>query len=264
MYHSRILFCIFVLMAFFKSSVGYASNSSLIDFEQTPLGMTPVDDTPLNDFYPSLDGVEISFGFDQTGDGAIDAPAYFERIGRNGDDAYSGTPAGDNDTAEAGFATLLGNYFLRPPGHFSEVVPPTAMIIDLNPPLVYRVTRVKGEIWDIDTGGTNYEEFTVTAYSIDGEVLDEMVSPRGINPATNPVRSLNRRPWFFTLQSEITIDRVVIDYTGNKPSGTGVAFNNLSIETELTPEPSSAYLLVIAIGGLMMDRRAQLVGSPVT
>ncbi len=231
----------------------------VVDFETTPSGGVPMDDTPLGitDAYVLTDGVRMTFGFDETDDQVVDAPAYFEQIGRNGDDGFSGFPSGQNDTAASGFTSLLGNFFIRPPGHFHEVVPPTALRIDLTVPSGIRATTATGEIWDIDTGGSNFEEFTVSAFDNAGLLLDQVVSPRGINPAVDPANSLNRLPWRFELTSGRGMRYMIIDFTGNKPSGTGIAFNNFSVGTEPIPEPAALVLAACAIAAPLTWRRCR-------
>jgi hypothetical protein len=241
------------------------SYAAVIDFETTPSGGTPTDDGVLSALTPyTLGGVQISFGFDDNSDGFVDTGdanfdgipdgyARFERAGTfpgETDAGFSGSVA--VDTADPGFAGQLGNWFLRSPVPGSDFGQFIITYVSTSAP----VTAASGEIWDIDgvaqMGIGLTEEYTVRAYDSIGTLLATQVSPLGTLPT--PVAPLDGRPWQFSFSGLTAgIDHIVIDFTGTKPGGIGLAFNNFYPTS--VPEPSA---LVLALGGLavgMLRRR---------
>ncbi len=229
---------------------------ALIDFETTPGGGTPTDDGVLPFATPyTLGGVQIAFGFDSNTDGVVDGDPRFERTGtfpgegtNIGFQGSSGT-----DTPDSGFGSQLDNWFLRSPvpgsdfGHFIIKYASTS-----GP-----VTAASGEIWDID-GNTQFgvvltEEYTVIAYDSANNLLATQVSPLGV--LSTAIAPLDGRPWTFGFSGLTAgIDHIVVDFTGTKPDGIGLAFNNfypLSV-----PEPTSAAMMLFGtFASLCLKRR---------
>ena len=105
--------------------LGTIGMADLVDFETTPGGGTPVDNSELTSPYVSGIGpnqVSVSFFFDTNGNnvydpGTTDALPIFEKAG-DSDSIFGFVGSGGNDVADPGFAAQLGNFFLRqpPPG----------------------------------------------------------------------------------------------------------------------------------------------------
>jgi hypothetical protein len=223
-------------------------HAAVIDFETTPAGGTPTDDGVLSPLTPyTLGGVQVSFGFDYDTNGVIEADAIFERAGTFPTEPPNAGFSGSHgiDTPDPGFAGQLDNWFLRSPiagsdfGHF------IIQYVSTSGP----VTAASGEIWDIDgtvdnMGGVLTEEYTVRAYDSIGTLLATQVSPLGTLPT--PVAPLDGRPWQFSFSGLTAgIDHIIIDFTGTKPGGIGLAFNNFYPTS--VPEPST---LILTAGGL--------------
>ena len=129
------------------------------------------------------------------------------------------------------------------------------------------VTAATGEIWDIDTGGTN-EVFTVKAYNGASELGTSVSDTAGTynsNPADSlaesNANSFDALPWawaFSGLSSPIT--KIVFTRTGHA-SQYPLAFNNfnpVSSVSILTPEPSSilAFFGLFGVAGLRRRKRS--------
>ena len=114
------------------------------------------------------------------------------------------------------------------------------------------MTAASGEIWDIDGNTQGTEEYTVRAYDSALNLLATDISPLGTLPtATSPY---DGQPWKFTFSGLTAgIDRIVIDFTGTKPAGIGLAFNNFYPFS--VPEPTSAVLLGLLGGMASLIRR---------
>jgi hypothetical protein len=241
------------------------SYAALIDFETTPSGGTPADDGVLSALTPyTLGGVQVSFGFDDNSDGIVDTGdanldgipdgyARFEQAGTfpgETDAGFSGSVA--VDTADPGFAGQLGNWFLRSPNPGSDFGQFIITYVSTSAP----VTAASGEIWDIDgvaqMGIGLTEEYTVRAYDAIGNLLATQVSPLGTLPT--PVAPLDGRPWQFSFSGLTAgIDHIIIDFTGTKPGGIGLAFNNFYPTS--VPEPGCLTLVAMAMGGLSLRHR---------
>ncbi|MEM7755911.1 MAG: hypothetical protein AAF297_09780 [Planctomycetota bacterium] len=162
--------------------------AQVIDFELMPDGFLPVDDTALAlDAAYTVDGVDVTFGFDTDDDGVTDTEAFFEIIGNDGIDGFLG-PTG-TDGPRAGFGDQLGTYFLRSPGDFSNSGDPGTFIVEYSEP----VPGVSGEVWDIDgSGGT--EAWLVSVFDDQGTLLRTIRSPEFSN---NGPESCKREPRVF-------------------------------------------------------------------
>jgi hypothetical protein len=228
--------------------------ASVIDFETTPAGLTPMDDSFLSSGTPyNIPGLQVSFGFDTDSNGSIDSDGRFEQTG-----TYQGEPisafqgSSGADTPDPGFAAQLGNWFLQSPtpgsqfGRFAIQYSST-----------FPVTAASGEIWDIDGNQTTgvTEQYTIQAFDSSSSLLSTIVSPTGtLDTASAP---LDGEPWVFTFSGLSNIDHIVITFTGTKTSGIGLAFNNF-YPTTAVPEPSTVLLGLIgaAIVGYWSRRRS--------
>lgn len=222
--------------------VSYAHGIAIVNFETKPDGNAPIDDTPLgtSDAYTLDNGVQMTFGIDHTSDFVADTAAYFEQIGANGDDGFSGFPTNSSeiDTAAPGYEAQLGTFFLRAPNHFLDVDAPLGLRIDFDAPDGYVVTQISGEVWDID-GGTNYEEWIVIAFNSANSIIGLLNSPQGDDDA------LNQKPWDFELIVREGFDHILIHYIGARRMGIGQGFNNFTASINRIPEPTSATLFAL-------------------
>jgi hypothetical protein len=230
------------------------SAAQLIDFETTPSGATPTDDGVLSSLTPySIAGVQVSFGFDTDSNDAVDSDAVFELAGTfSGETPNAGFGGSSGiDTPDPGFGPQLGNWFLRSSIGGSDF---GQFIIQYTSS--FPVTAASGEIWDIDGipgngGGAGFtEEYTVRAYDASNNLLATQVSPLGVlDSATAP---LDGQPWTFIFTGlSVGIDRIIVDFTGTKTTGIGLAFNNFS-PVSAVPEPAG---LALALGVLLPVRR---------
>ena len=240
--------------------VGAWTNSAfaVVDFESTPLGGTPTNDGPVIGPYTDS-GVQISFGFDSDNNGSVEADAIFELFSTDGSEGTNIGFQGSNgtDTADLGFASQLGRWFLRSPTpgmNFGRFV------IQYSSP--FPVTAASGEIWDIDgqlPDGTFTERYKVEAFDSANTSLGVIFSP--IGTLTSTIAPLDGRPWVFSFSGILgDIDRIDITFVGTKPMGIGLAFNNF-YPTTAVPEPTM--LTLAAFGGflLMAMRRRRTAPS---
>jgi hypothetical protein len=219
-------------------------SAAVIDFETTPFGVPPIDNASLSRFTPyNIAGLQVSFGFDTNSDNILDSDGLFEETGTYSGDpisAFSGSSG--TDTPDPGFGPQLGNWFLQSPTPGSQF---GRFVIQYTSS--FPVTAASGEIWDIDgnqnTGVT--EEYTVQAFDSSNSLLSTIVSPLGVLDSS--IAPLDGEPWVFAFSGLSTgIDHIVITFTGTKPSGIGLAFNNF-YPTTAVPEPTSALLGMIAL-----------------
>ena len=235
--------------------------AALIDFETTPGGGVPTDDgnLPVGSPY-NVAGVQVSFGFDLDSNGAVESDAVFEHAGLDPGEPPNGGFAGSSgtDTADPGFAAQLGNWFLRSPlpgANFGKFV----IQYTSSAP----VTAASGEIWDIDgnqQAGTT-EQYTLQAFDSTNALLATIVSPLGV--LDSAIAPLDGQPWVFNFSGlSAGIDRIVVTFTGTKPAGIGLAFNNFN---PTAPEPTSATLAAAALAANLASRRTnrrRLIDSP--
>jgi hypothetical protein len=222
------------------------AGAAVIDFETTPAGITPTDDGVLAFVTPyTIGSVQVAFGFDYDTNGVVDADGEFELAGTfpgEGSNAgFSGSSG--TDTADPGFGAQLGNWFLRSPiggsdfGHF------IIKYVSSSGPVI----AASGEIWDIDGSNGATEEYTVRAYDAASNLLATQISPLGTQPT--PIAPLDGQPWQFSFSGlTVGIDTIVIDFTGTKPAGIGLAFNNFYPTS--VPEPAS--VMMLALGKLLV------------
>jgi hypothetical protein len=228
------------------------ARGALIDFETTPSGSSSSNDLVLLSTSPyTFPGLQIFFGFDSNSDGTVDSNAVFEHVGVDPseppDGGFSGSTPPMIDTPDASDAPFLGQYFLRSPVSGSDFGKFIITYSSTSP-----VAAASGEIWDIDgtqvPGDVNpgdTEEYTLTAYDVLNNPTT-IVSPLGV--LATPYAPLDGKRWIFSF-SGITagIARIEIDFTGSKPAGIGLAFNNFDPTNAAVPEPGSALLVAIGI-----------------
>jgi hypothetical protein len=240
---SRI--CLGILALFFCAR----AQGQLIDFETTPSGGVPVDNAFLTTPYNLSGGGTVAFFFDLNGNNAFDAGVdeqpVFEIIG-NADPqpGFANSITGIPDTASGTFGPQLGNYFLR---QLQPGAPPAPFIVDYN--TAATIGALHGEVWDIDGGPGNTEQWLVEILTSSNAVLTSQISPLGID------LSMDGEPWDFMFSGLPSgADKVRITFTGSKTSGVGLAFNNF--DPFNVPEPGSATLaLGLCVSGLRRHRR---------
>jgi PEP-CTERM motif len=239
----------------------WASAASIIDFETTPAGFTPVDDAPLSSLTPYVfPGLQISFGLDTNGDGIVDTDTVFEHAGLDPGEPPNGGFSGSAgpDTADPGFTAQLGNWFLRSPVGGSDFGLLVITYSSTSP-----VTAASGEIWDIDGTATfpggpgDTEEYTVRAYDSSNNLLATQVSPLGT--LTSAIAPLDGEPWVFSFSGlSPGIAQITIDFTGTKTQGIGLAFNNFYPTDAAVPEPATGLLFAGGASALLVWNRRRL------
>ena len=238
-----------------------STSAALIDFETTPFGLTPIDDTPLSMFTPYMyPGLNISFGLDTNTDGTIDTDTVFEHAGLDVGEPPNGGFSGSSgtDTADPGFGPQLGNWFLRSPVGGSDFGVLVITYASSTP-----VTAASGEIWDIDGtaqvpgGPGDTEEYTVRAYDSANNLLATQVAPLGT--LTSAIAPLDGQPWVFSFSGlSAGIAKITVDFTGTKPAGIGLAFNNFDPTNAAVPEPGMMGLAAAALLLIAARRRRRL------
>jgi hypothetical protein len=231
------------------------ARAQLIDFETTPGGAAPADDTALTTPYPISGPGSVRFFFDTNLNNAFDPGtdgfAFFEAAGDDLLDGFFNNTLAAGDVPASGFAAQLGAFFLRAqqPGAV-----PAPFIVDYNTP--DPISALSGEIWDIDGGGgLGTEWWQVDVLDVANNILATQNSPLGSGPA------LDAQPWTFAFSGlPAGVDKVRLTFTGTKTDGVGLAFNNFS--PFAVPEPSAALLLasglaVLAVRGRRSAPRAR-------
>jgi hypothetical protein len=255
-HRSRRILCLLLVQTLWLGAKG-AFAASIIDFETTPAGVTPLDDAPLSSLTPYVyPGLLISFGLDGNSDGIVDTNAVFEHAGLDPAEPPNAGFSGSSgtDTADPGFTAQLGNWFLRSPVGGSNF---GTLVITYSGSTI--VTAASGEIWDIDgtaqfAGGPgDTEEYTVRAYDLLNNLLSTQISPLGT--LTSAMAPLDGQPWVFSFSGlSPGIAKITIDFTGTKTSGIGLAFNNFN-PTGAVPEPSAWLLAALGFVGLTWMKR---------
>jgi MYXO-CTERM domain-containing protein len=228
------------------------THAAMIDFETTPGGGTPVDDSSLPMGLPyTVVGVQVSFGFDTDSNGVVETDSVFEHAGLDVGEPPNGGFQGSSgvDTADPGFGAQLGDWFLRGPvsgANFGKFV--------IKYSSSFAVTACSGEIWDIDgtDGQPPYtEQYRVQAFDASSNLLGSIDSPIGTLPSASA--PLDGRPWVFSFSGlSAGLDHIEVTFIGTKPAGIGLAFNNFNPTGEV-PEPAAGTLLALA--GLLRLRR---------
>ena len=249
------------------SEVSAQTQADLITFEPDASGYLPdgtlaVDNLSIGNQFQGSYGV--SFGTDTNNDLVIDAGSglTLENTSNTngGRGFYANVPAADN-TADAGYETQLGDWFLRKGGSDSRI-----LITYDNP-----VTAASAEIWDIDGWSSNFEQWEVSAYDANKNLLGTIESPVGVNYSESG--SLDAKPWLWSFDfgnAGEEISTVLMEYTGNTMAG--LAFNNFATSSSTndllnpgtpvggvtTPEPAfSAMLGIFVTVAYMLRKRSQ-------
>ncbi|MEM9412836.1 MAG: hypothetical protein AAGA30_17115, partial [Planctomycetota bacterium] len=202
--------------------VGSVHGDIDIDFEQTPGGLSPIDNAQLDRNAAYIgEGVAVTFGFDTDGDGATDENAVFEKSGADEKEGFIstfGTSMFDSERQDS--VESLGGFSIR--GNLAGgVLGDFWIAFDAD------VDHVKGEVWDIDAfaNGQTYEQWRVTAFDNDGNQVASMDSPRGL--AFDDPASLDSLAWVFSLRGD-GIRRVRIKHIGtSEDDQRGFLFNNI-------------------------------------
>lgn len=238
------------------SSVGLTvkGSATLIDFESLPSGGNAYDNyvIGLNEVY-TINGVDITFGFDSDLDGDVDTSAVIEQAGNKdqGNDTGFLAMRSQRDVAAQGFETQLGDFFLRqhePYKPFGKFI----ISYNANGP----ITGASGEIWDIDGNSrkNKTEQFLVEAFDDNG-LIESILSPLGVD------RTLDGKPWQFDFDNLSQLSQIEISFIGSKTNGIGLAFNNFSPTmsinqtnslTTSTPVSEPTALNTILLGMLLM------------
>ena len=236
------------LASAFAFVIAAGASAQVVDFETTPGGMVPTDDSFLDRAAQYFsDGVGISFGFDTNNDGIADADAAFEAVGDepSGPEGFFSTLGNeDRDTEAPGFEGGLGDFFLRTPVGVDQNDDPSVLVITYDT----AVAELSGEIWDID-GRSNdgtFEQWRVRGFNAMGDQVAIQDSPVGIPQDT--MGTLDSAPWTFTLANQAGITRVTIEYIGNA-EGVGLAFDNYNATQVPTPGAGALALAGLVIGG---------------
>jgi hypothetical protein len=245
---SRLIICRMLLFNL-CALAGTCANAALIDFETTPGGGAPSNDLSLPTTSPYIfPGLGVSFGIDFNSDGIVETNTVFEHAAPDPFEppnrGFEGSAGGD--TADPGFTAQLGNFFLRGPTGGADF---GLFVITYSGTTL--VTAASGEIWDIDGtaqspgGPGNTEEYTVRAYDTLNNLLATQVSPLGV--LTTAIAPLDGRPWTFSFSGlSAGIAKITVDFTGTKPAGIGLAFNNFDPTGAAVPEPATALLAALA------------------
>ena len=124
-----------------------AAQASIIDFETTPSGGTPVDNAFLTAPYNVAEGGTVRFFFDVNGNNAFDSGVddypVFEQIGDDYVNGFYNYQVNQYDVASPGFESTLGSFFIR-----NESFPLFPLIVAYDTP--NDIERLFGQIWDVD------------------------------------------------------------------------------------------------------------------
>lgn len=243
------------------SLLATSARASLITFETTPTGATPVDNAVLVTPY-TVTGGTVHFFFDTNGNNTFEAgvdvnPQFEARGDSDGDpQGFASNKMGGFDNPAGG---NLGNWFLRQPDGIGVL--PGPFIIDYD--VTQTINALSGEIWDIDATPSFTEQWRVDVLDSGGIVVATELSPLGIlqsDPA-----SLDSLPWAFSFTGlaalSSDVDKVRLTFVGTKTDGIGLSFNNFNAfeaaPTTAAPEPGSAVLFGLGLGALAMSARSR-------
>ncbi len=207
-------------------------NEMILDFETTPGGEIPTDNSTLSTPY-SFEDLSVRLFFDTNEnnvyDEGIDLLPVFEQVGDSDSDhgfllasGYDIASISGYDIAFEGFESQLGSYFLRHPTTNTGTFPaPLILDYDTSVP----ISELSGEIWDIDGDNISIsEQWLVEVLDQNGNVISSKTSPLGSSYDTN---SLNGKPWVFNFtELPSGVDKVKLSFIGGKVEYIGLAFNN--------------------------------------
>lgn len=214
------------------------------------------DNAAVSDQYASSHGVTFSAIYGSTAETAVSGLPKYEQIG-----SYSGDPAkgfassAGTDSARPEAAAQLGDFFMRGPADLGSTG-----YVKLTVDYTDTVDAASGELWDIDGGGASKsEQYVVTAYNANGDVLAQVTSPEGTSYKAD--ESLDGLPWSWSL-SAAEISKIEIETTGTKTRGNGLAFNNFNASeananatTHAAPIPAALYAGLLGFGALSCSRK---------
>lgn len=256
-------FVTFFSLLVISNSKSPARATDLFNFENTPGGITPVDNAFLNNAYSLTGGGTVRFFFDNNLNGTYDAGderPVFEQTGTDGEDGFlatQGAGPGNWDRARTGYQPELGDFFLR---ESVALTVPGPFVIRYN--TTQTITEFSGEIWDIDGSPSGTEQWRVEALNAAGQVLASIDSPLGDSAS---ISSLDSLPWVFGFTNlPAGFQSARLTFTGTKTTGVGLALNNFSPATSLAPpvpEPSSFILTSIACAVAAMCRYRKYAGQ---
>ncbi|MEM6365484.1 MAG: hypothetical protein AAF745_13740 [Planctomycetota bacterium] len=206
----------------------------IIDFETTPDGFTPVDNSRLDGAY--VDGLtSVTFGIDSSGDFEIDTDVFFEQRGTNPLDSYGsndsdGVFRGQFDRDDSGTG---GTYFLRPGvsernSDFSSLNGDAFLIVysGLLP------ASASGSLWDVDANEIN----TVEAFDSGRNLLQRITLT-----AADGGDSLPATFSFDSLSTSIAFIRI----TNNAGPLGFDNFNATESSNRVIPEPGSLTIWLV-------------------
>jgi hypothetical protein len=211
--------------------------AQVIDFETLPDGTIPADDQLLPLDWPyTIDGIDVTFGWDTDGDHVADLPAAYEAAGGTygvGIDGFyrcrdeSGGVPGP-DTADEGFADELGAFMLRRPQPFSDS---WRFLIAYGTP----VFAASGQVWDIEKSGPYFERWLVEAYH-DSTLVANISSPAPEQLTPGSCGAFDAQPWSFSFVSATAFNRIEISFIGTQPDP-GFVFDQFRANTTI-PGPT--------------------------
>ncbi|MBE9029805.1 hypothetical protein IQ266_08700 [filamentous cyanobacterium LEGE 11480] len=220
----------------------------------------------------------FTFGLDNDLDGVIDAgsSAALEQTGADTTSGFISKTNGKDAAADGyydeangiTYADRLGTNFLRTGGLGGNGG--NLLISYTN-----GTSAASGELWDIDGGGNRQEQWLVQALNKDGDIVETITSPLGIDTKGD----YESRPWMWSFEREsadIKAIRMVFSGEG-KASSVGLAFDNFSaysverpVGATVTPVPyeleSSLGLMGVAgiIGYRKFKSKLKRSQTPVT
>lgn len=242
-----------VAIAVAAATAGLPAHAGLIDFEPASFpggsGLHPGDNAPITGQYAASDNITFN----------LIVPSGFARLEAVGNNdpvrSFVNDTDNDSDTGRAGgldwqgnpYSSDLGGYFLRSE---TDVAQTGDVILEIQ--YSSPVRGATGEIWDIDgTGGSNTEQWEVTAYDAANQVVDTVTSPLGV---TNGPSTLDARPWLFGVFSNTAnIDTIRIAFVGQKTNSVGLAFDNFN--SNIIPTPAAVAAGAGLLAGLAARRR---------
>lgn len=224
------------------------AGAQAIDFETVP-GGAPADQLAITTQYEASFGV--TFGLDNDDDGALDPglSPFLELVGgADPGTGFANHQVGD-DQADAGFEARLGSYFLRF-GTGETGDGDSALLIVYTQP----VDAASGDLWDIDGSGSGTERWLIEALDSGGSTIDSVLSPEGVDFATDPFEG---RPWTWSFsRGTADIHAIRIDFVGTKTSNVGLAFDRFSPSTAApSPVPISPWLPIGLGAALLLTGR---------
>ncbi len=233
------------------------AQAALVTFEDGDFGVAAVDNKPITTEYLAGAGVTFHTGaYGATNYGSFTGTAYLEQMGQQAGETVGGGNSGfgygpdgggasEVDTVAPGVGldgltqaqrnSAMGSYFLRTTSYSRDsltVLYSTA------------VTAASFEVWDLDGGTAGSERWKITTYN--GDWLTPVSSQQTSLETSNlDTTSYDGQALIIGLSGG-DFDRFVIEFTGTKTSGVGLAFNNFN--TTAIPEPAT--FLLFGLGGM--------------